>query len=445
MSKPTTDTRSAETEGAFADAFAREAPEPQLPAAVVQQIIDERPQGAMKVEQRRDINRVMQMIRAEATAAGDDFFYSWEVDDRKKNRKVEITGPSIKCANAVSRIYGNCSVKVRAFDQGTHWIFYAQFYDMETGYVLERPFQQRKSQKIGEKFDADRALDIVFQIAVSKAARNVVCNALSTFTDYAYDVAREELIAKVGKNLGKYRERIMGRLGEMGVDPLRVEKVRGRTIAEFTAQDAAKTISEIQAVTDGMANADEIWPKPEVAEQAGQSRPAMGETETGTAKTDAKPGKDAKAAAKAAETAKKPAETPKTGQPAAGAAKDETPPATTGEPNKGGQAVTGDQPAADQPAGETAPAAVVAADDEEKRQAAFEHAEAKLLELNTDHEGLPGCKDAEEVDAMQLAVKEALNARTDLDPEDLQVILGRWATMCAERKRALSRGGRRTK
>lgn len=436
MTKPTqTETRSAEVEGAFTEAFAREAPEPQLPAAIVQQIIDERPQGAMKVEQRRDIKRVMQMIRAEATAAGDDFFYSWEVDDKKKNRKVEISGPTIKCANAVSRIYGNCSVKVRAFDQGTHWIFYAQFYDMETGYVLERPFQQRKSQNIGSKYDADRALDIVFQIAVSKAARNVVCNALSTFTDFAYDVAREELIEKIGKQLPRYRERITARLQELDIDPLRIETLRGRKITEFTAQDVAKTISEIQAVTDGMANAEEIWPKPEVAEQAGKQRPAMSETETGADKTKTEPKTEKTKPAAQATT-----DGAKTGQAASPTAKDATPPAAAAETSKPAESKTSEHDE-----GMVSGSGGADAEAEEKRQQAFEHAEAKLEELNSDHEGLPGCKTSEDVEALQTAVKDALSAREDLDPEDKGVILGRWATMCAERKRALSRSGRRTR
>jgi len=454
MAKTTTDSRSADVEGAFKEAFAREAPEPQLPAAIVQQIMDERPQGAMKIEQRRDISRVMQMIRAEATAAGDDFFYSWEVDDRKKNRKVEISGPTIKCANAVSRIYGNCSVKVRAFDLGPHWIFYAQFYDMETGYVLERPFQQRKNQNIGSKFDADRALDIVFQIAVSKAARNVICNALSTFTDFAYDVAREELIEKISKNLPRYRERITQRLTELDIDPLRIETLRGRKIAEFTAQDVAKTISEIQAVTDGMAPADEIWPKAEVAAQAGQSRPAFAEGEggqTGKDKPEGEKGKaDGKSDKPASETVKGAATEPAQGggktEAANGAGKTEAKPEPKPEP------VAGQIPPAEtvvvqpgQNAGDAVDSHERAAALEEERQHLFDTALANLTSLNEDHEGLPGCKTPEDVDAMQATVKETLTGREDLDPEDRAVLLGRWSTMCAERKRSLSRSGRRPK
>jgi hypothetical protein len=201
------------------DAFRFDEPPMNVPAAIQQVIMDERPQGAIKVAQKRDLQTIMVDIRKVATAAGDDFFYSWPVQVKDKAtgkmRTDYVEGPSVKCANAVSRIYGNCQVKVRVFDQGPHWIFYAQFYDMETGYVYERPFQQRKNQNVGGKMDRDRAQDMVFQIGASKCARNAVTNALSEFTDYAFDVAKEQLVDKIGKNLAKWLERVVTRLEEL--------------------------------------------------------------------------------------------------------------------------------------------------------------------------------------------------------------------------------------
>jgi hypothetical protein len=172
------------------DAAFEEQPRAQLPAEVQQIVMDERPRGAVSVAVRRDEREIFQKIKTIATAAGDDFFYSWPTKN-KDGTKGEVAGPSVKCANAVARLFGNCSVKVRVFDMGANWIFYAQFYDLETGFVLERPFQQRKGQNVGGGMDKDRATDIVFQIGTSKAARNVVCNALSEFTDFAFAVARE--------------------------------------------------------------------------------------------------------------------------------------------------------------------------------------------------------------------------------------------------------------
>lgn len=456
-------TRSEELDASFNETFAQEAPEAQLPAAIQQVMIDDRPQGAMKVSVKRDIREVMKNIRAEATAAGDDFFYAWPTKN-KDGTRGEVSGASVKCANAVSRIFGNCTVKIRAFDQGPHWIFYAQFYDMETGYVYERPFQQRKGQNIGGKMDKDRATDIVFQIGVSKAARNVVCNALSTFTDYAFDVAREQLVEKIGKNLASYLTRITKRLAELDVDVKRVEAVRGKPMDKFNASDAAKTIAEIQGITDGMTHPEELWPVIDTTGAASGSRPAMSEAEFVDDRSDEqkaadraakfpdpKTAEDMKALIAAREKlkAERTADTAKASgkategkkpEPAAdaGKAKPSEPatPAADEQPDPG----TADKPAAttaETTTGESAADGDAEAD--EKRAHAFELAERRLEELNEDHEGLPGCKTVDEVEQLQQAVKGTLEAREDLDPEDKAIILGRWATMCAERKRALSR------
>ena len=56
---------------------------------------------------------------------------------------------------------------------GDAWIIYARLMDLETGFAMTRPFQQRKGQKAMKTDDA-RALDIALQIGVSKAIRNVV-------------------------------------------------------------------------------------------------------------------------------------------------------------------------------------------------------------------------------------------------------------------------------
>lgn len=231
--------------------------------------IEDRPQGALAVAVHRNLETVKQNIRTIANMAGQDFFYRWPV--KGKDGKTEwIEGPSVKLTNAVARLYGNCTVKVRAFDQGQHWMIQAQFIDLETGYVLERPFQQRKTQNIGGKMDKDRALDLVFQIGISKATRNVVCNAISDFVDYAFEEAKFDMVSKIGKDLEKYRGKVNDRLRELKVTVDRVEAQIGKTIDKWLAPDVARVIAELQSISDGMADPDEMWPPRE----AGAPRPA---------------------------------------------------------------------------------------------------------------------------------------------------------------------------
>jgi hypothetical protein len=224
----------------------------------------ERVFGAQPVAVHRDESAILQKIKTMAAAAGEYWYYRYPVKSRNPDGSSKtdwIEGPSIKCANAVSRMYGNCDVDTRVFDLGDSYMFYARFMDLETGYSLVRPFRQRKGQKT-MKTDAGRAEDIVFQIGASKAIRNVINNALDYFTNFAKDEAKASIITTVGKKLEFYREKIGNRLDDLKIDIKRVEIVRGRARKDWLAADMALTIAELQAIQDGMATVDETYPAP---------------------------------------------------------------------------------------------------------------------------------------------------------------------------------------
>lgn len=259
----------------------------------------ERHVGAQAVAVRRDEVLILQKLAALAAAAGDNWYYRFPVKNRKENRTDWIEGPSIKLANDLGRIYGNCSIDCRVQDLGDTWLFYARFQDFETGYELTRPFQQRKNaSKMGGDDDA-RRLDIALQIGASKAIRNVTVNALQTFSDFAFEQAKNSLIDKIGKDLPRWRERVGNRLSEMGIAVRRAELVVGRPIGEWIAPDIAKIVAMGKAVADGMATADETFPPlPAPAEQA---QPDAAAAATDAAAKKAEPKKAAKAKAAKAE------------------------------------------------------------------------------------------------------------------------------------------------
>lgn len=257
---------------AMAEAFDVNKVPATMPAGAGTTIIDQRPRGAMKLEVVRDEAVVLRKVKTIAMAAGDEFFYRWPA--KNKDGSVDwIEGPSVKCTNAVARLFGNCGVAVRAEDRGDHWMLSAQFLDFETGYALERPYNQRKGQNVGSRMDAARALDIVFQIGVSKATRNVVCNALSDFVDYAFLEAKEAIVGKIGKEPDRYRARILSRLQELKIDPKRVEAMRGRTADKWLAPDMALIVAEIQAINDNMADPEEVWPSQTIEAPAPKPQP----------------------------------------------------------------------------------------------------------------------------------------------------------------------------
>lgn len=300
----------------LAQAFDR-APVGQVPAplshgAMTQ--LEQNPIGAKRVDVRRNDAEVIAKIKTHAAMAGTDWFYRFPVK-KKGGGQDFITGPSVKLANAVARLYGNCQVDVRVVDNGSTWMIYAKFIDIETGFALVRPFQQDKgaSRMGGTGPEADaRRLDIALQIGTSKATRNVICNALATFCDFAFDEAEKNLVGKIGQNMDAYRDRAVKWFAGRKIDLARVEAAVGRSAKDWLAPDLARIAAEVKAVEDGMATADETWPAPAPAAPKRsdfEKKAAEGDaTKTGDAPAaesgaDDKPAKDAAPAAEPEKTA----------------------------------------------------------------------------------------------------------------------------------------------
>lgn len=223
------------------------------PASPVERIV-----GAQQVAVHRDEQKILEKIKVLASAAGSDWYYRFPVR-KKEGGQDYIEGPSIKLANDVARIYGNCEIDSRVTDLGDSWLIYARFTDYESGFTMTRPFQQRKGQR-GMRGEGDRMLDINLQIGASKAIRNVIVNSLQSIADFALEEARNALVEKVGKNLEGYRKRATERLKEMQIEMPRVEHIIGRPIGKWTAPDIAKVIAMIQSINDGMTTVDDTFP-----------------------------------------------------------------------------------------------------------------------------------------------------------------------------------------
>lgn len=220
--------------------------------------------GAQHVHVYRDEAKILQKLAAIAAAAGNDWFYRFPVK-KKEGGTDWIEGPSIKLANDVARIFGNNVNEVREIDVGDAWVFYARFTDIETGFSMERAYRQRKSQGSLKTKDADRQLDIAYQIGQSKAIRNCIVNSLQIYADYAFDQARNSLIEKIGKDLAGWRDRTLQGLARMPVDAVRVERVIGRAHRDWLAPHVAQVVAMMKSVADGMASVDEVFPPIEAA------------------------------------------------------------------------------------------------------------------------------------------------------------------------------------
>ncbi len=216
---------------------------------------------AQRVALPRNLPAVMAELKASCAAFGDKFLYGWDVKDNRNNRTTRIEGPSIKLANVMARLYGNCMVNVRVQDSGAQWLFLARFVDLQTGFSMERGYMQRKEQNVGMK-DQQRALDMVFQIGQSKAIRNVVVNALQELTEYCVEESKKGLGKRVAAAPEEARTWIKETLGTLGVDLKRVEAIYGRTADKWTVPNMARIYQEVISIRDKMVEADDIYPEP---------------------------------------------------------------------------------------------------------------------------------------------------------------------------------------
>jgi hypothetical protein len=289
-----------------------EPPQPgQVPAVQPQAgvTIEHKPMGAQRVAVMRDEARVLAKIKSLAAAAGTDWFYRFPV--KKKGGGTDfITGPSIKLANNIARLYGNCEIDTRLVDNGSNWWIYAKFFDIESGFMMVRPFQQDKgaSRMGGTGPEAEaRRLDIALQIGVSKAIRNVIVNSLEVFCDFAFEEAQKNLVGRIGANLAEYRGRAIKWFADNEIALGRVETIMGRASKDWLAPDLARLAAEIKAVEDGMATADETWPPPAPPEPKREPPPSpLGEAQPATATAPSQADESAPPAAAASQPADAP-------------------------------------------------------------------------------------------------------------------------------------------
>lgn len=220
---------------------------------------------AQRVAVARDLVRVQNNLRILAGINADMYVYSWPVNNSKSGTQETISGPTIKLANDLLREFGNAIVDVAVEDKPEHWVFHARFTDLETGTSMVRLFQQRKNQTAGKKMDADRQMDIAFQIGQSKAIRNVIVNALQSFATFMQEEAERNVLKTIGENSEKALEFISKQMERTGVEWVQIEARIGRRYRDWTAKDFARVYLEFKGVAEGLVDVNDLFSDLDVA------------------------------------------------------------------------------------------------------------------------------------------------------------------------------------
>jgi hypothetical protein len=224
---------------------------------------------AVAVQRPRNLDKVVAAVLREAEFAGDAFYYSFPMGGKK------IEGPSIGLAMAVAREWSNCAVPVEYYETPTEWVFNAHFVDLERGFTVSRVFRKKKGKGAFKKLEDDRAEDMTFQAAQSRAIRNVVLAGVPRWlTDQAKERAKEAVLKGISKEgLAAATEKALKFLAGYGITEERVLAVLGKSKNEWASEDIAALRGMASQLKDGQATAEQLFPLLAAPEEQPQEEP----------------------------------------------------------------------------------------------------------------------------------------------------------------------------
>jgi hypothetical protein len=219
---------------------------------------------AMAVQRPRNLDKVVAAVLREAEFAGDAFHYSFPMGGK------QIEGPSIGLAMAVAREWSNCAVPVEYYETPTEWVFTAHFVDLERGFTVSRVFRKKKGKGAFKKLEDDRAEDMTFQAAQSRAIRNVVLAGVPRWlTDQAKERAKDAVLKGISKEgLAVATEKALKFLAGYGISEDRVIGVLGKPRQAWASEDIASLRGLASQLKDGQATAAQLFPLVEVPLEA---------------------------------------------------------------------------------------------------------------------------------------------------------------------------------
>jgi hypothetical protein len=224
---------------------------------------------AVAVQKPRNLDKVVAAVLREAEFAGDAFYYSFPMGGKK------IEGPSIGLAMAVAREWGNCAVPVEYYETPGEWVFNAHFVDLERGFTVSRVFRKKKGKGAFKKLEEERAEDMTFQAAQSRAIRNVVLAGVPRWlTDQAKERAKEAVLKGISKEgLAAATEKALKFLAGYGIGEERVLTVLGKPKNEWASEDIATLRGLASQLKDGQVTAEQLFPARVAPEEKAKEEP----------------------------------------------------------------------------------------------------------------------------------------------------------------------------
>jgi hypothetical protein len=170
---------------------------------------------------------------------------------------------------AVAREWSNCAVPVEYYETATEWVFNAHFVDLERGFTVSRVFRKKKGKGVFKKLQDDRAEDMTFQAAQSRAIRNVVRAGVPHWlTDQAKERAKDAVLKGISKEgLAAATDKALKFLSSYAISEERVIAVLGKPKHEWASEDIASLRGMASQLRDGQVTAEHLFPATEAKEE----------------------------------------------------------------------------------------------------------------------------------------------------------------------------------
>jgi hypothetical protein len=153
-------------------------------------------------------------------------------------------------------------VPVEYYETATEWVFTAHFVDLERGFTVSRVFRKKKGKGAFKKLEDDRAEDMTFQAAQSRAIRNVVLAGVPRWlTDQAKERAKDAVLKGISKEgLASATEKALKFLAGYGISEARVLAVLGKPKHEWASEDIASLRGMASQLRDGQTTPEHLFP-----------------------------------------------------------------------------------------------------------------------------------------------------------------------------------------
>lgn len=168
----------------------------------------------------------------------------------------QVTGPSIRLAEAIAQTYGNCTFGIRELSQEEgRSVVQAYARDMETNVRQEKIFTVAHKRKANNTIYSLTDPRDIYEHTANHGARRLRACILGIIPGYIVDQAvewcEETLKRGGGKPLSDRIEKMRKAFGDLGVTPPMIEQRLGHRLSETTDDELVDLQKVYRSIKDG--------------------------------------------------------------------------------------------------------------------------------------------------------------------------------------------------